>query len=82
EDQFLARVNPETLTVARVGSDHWAGVLEALVDEHLVQTESPRAAELMRHWQEALGHFWQVCPTEMLGRLEHPLSDTGALAEA
>ncbi|MEM8699196.1 MAG: glutamate synthase large subunit, partial [Pseudomonadota bacterium] len=75
DDQFQARVNRETLHLQRLDSVYWTGVLEGLIEEHLVQTESPLAAELTRIWSEAVGRFWQVCPLEMINRIEHPLSD-------
>ncbi|MEM8841513.1 MAG: glutamate synthase large subunit, partial [Pseudomonadota bacterium] len=75
---FLKRVNTETLEVQRLDSAHWVGVLEGLVTEHIRQTDSPLATELMRHWGETLGCFWQVCPTEMVNRLAHPLSEQAA----
>ncbi|MEM7507829.1 MAG: glutamate synthase large subunit [Pseudomonadota bacterium] len=82
DDRFLSRVNPETLLIQRLASAHWIGVLEGLLEEHLVQTESPLAAELTRNWEEALGRFWQVCPTEMVSRLSHPLDETAKPATA
>ena len=26
-------------------------------------------------WTLEIGNFWQICPREMISRLEHPLSD-------
>ncbi len=74
-DGFTARCNPDTVVVQRVESRHWEGVLRALVEEHVAQTGSPLARELLRNWEAELGRFWQICPKEMLGRLEQPLSD-------
>ncbi|MBY8977376.1 glutamate synthase large subunit [Rhodobacteraceae bacterium NNCM2] len=82
DETFLSRVNAETLEVQRLASAHWMGVLKGLVEEHVVQTDSPLATELMRHWDETLSAFWQVCPTEMVTRLEFPLSESAARAEA
>ncbi|MEL6476144.1 MAG: glutamate synthase-related protein, partial [Pseudomonadota bacterium] len=75
DTQFEARVNRETLHFQRLASAHWTGVLEGMLEEHLIQTESPLAAEITRNWDEVVGRFWQICPTEMIDRLEHPLSD-------
>ncbi|MEM6934662.1 MAG: glutamate synthase large subunit, partial [Pseudomonadota bacterium] len=75
EESFLGRSNSETLEIGRIASAHWSGVLEDLVHEHIVQTESPLATELTRNWEESRQAFWQVCPTEMIDRLDHPLVD-------
>jgi len=41
-----------------------------------------KASELLRNWDQEMPHFRQVCPTEMLDRLEHPLSDIDASVSA
>jgi glutamate synthase (NADPH/NADH) large chain len=74
-DDFLKRLNPETLVVNRIESAHWAEVLKAMVEAHRAETESVLAAELLRDWDEVLPRFWQATPVEMVKRLEHPLSD-------
>jgi glutamate synthase (NADPH/NADH) large chain len=82
EDGFLARVNHDTVVVQRVETPHWEGVLLALVEEHVRQTGSPLARELLRNWDGEIRRFWQICPKEMVGRLEHPLSQEVAAAMA
>ncbi|MGF1447597.1 MAG: glutamate synthase large subunit [Pikeienuella sp.] len=72
---FERRINPETLLVQRIESRFWAELLKGLIREHGNQTESVRAAELLRVWDEALPRFWQICPKEMVSRLTYPLSD-------
>jgi glutamate synthase (NADPH/NADH) large chain len=47
--------------------------LRALVEEHARETGSAHAWDLLRNWDQALGDFWQVCPKEMIGRLDHAL---------
>jgi glutamate synthase (NADPH/NADH) large chain len=73
EVRFQAAVNPESVVTGRIGSAHWAGVLKSLVDEHARETGSLHAAELLRDWDRTLSAFWQVCPKEMVGRLDHAL---------
>jgi glutamate synthase (NADPH) large chain len=69
------RINAETLVAQPIQSAHWAGVLQDLLMAHGAETGSVRAAEILRHWDEELRHFVQICPKEMLNRLAHPLSD-------
>jgi glutamate synthase (NADPH/NADH) large chain len=71
--RFHAAVNPESVVTGRIGSAHWAGVLKSLVEEHARETGSLHAAELLRDWDRTLSAFWQVCPKEMVGRLDHAL---------
>jgi glutamate synthase (NADPH/NADH) large chain len=73
--EFEERVNPESVVWGPLRSAHWEGVLKALVARHAAETDSPRARELLRTWDEIRGRFVQVCPKEMVKRLEHPLAD-------
>jgi glutamate synthase (NADPH/NADH) large chain len=75
DDEIGLRLNPETVIVAPVASAAWEERLKGLVSRHLAETGSPRAADILRHWDEALPRFRQIVPKEMLSRLEHPLSD-------
>ena len=75
-------INPGTLTIRRLASAHWAGVLESLIEEHIAQTDSPQVAELMRRWDETLAEMWQICPLETIPRLAHPLEDEELAARA
>ena len=40
------------------------------------QTSTTWAAGLLLDWERVRHHFWQICPKEMLTRLQHPLDDT------
>ena len=82
DGDFRERLNPETLEVTAIESAHWETRLVGLIRAHIDQTDSPLAKELARNWDRELGRFCQVCPTEMISRLEHPLSDKPAVATA
>ena len=73
DEKFHTRVNRESVVVCRVGSAHWAGVLKRLVEEHARETGSRLANELLRDWTRAQKRFWQLCPKEMVGRIDHEL---------
>jgi len=36
--------------------------LHTLLEEHVEQTNSPRAKAILNNWAQALGHFWLVAP--------------------
>lgn len=72
---FEARANGDTIVWQRLASKHWEKVLKDFIEEHVKRTGSPRASDLLSHWQTARGRFWQICPKEMLPRLAHALSD-------
>ena len=82
DDSFARRANPESITWQRIASTHWAGVLQALVREHVEATDSKWSRGLLDDWERSLGRFWQVVPREMLTRLPHPLDDVPAMEAA
>lgn len=76
EERFARRANPENIVWQRLASAHWEGVLRGLVEEHAARTDSKWSKGLLEDWERVAGHFWQVCPKEMLTRLAHPLDDS------
>ena len=55
--------------------------LKSLVEAHAAATDSALAARLLNEWDVEIGKFWQVVPTEIVARLDMPLSeDAGARA--
>ena len=82
EGETDLRLNTESVISVPVASEAWAAELRGLIQAHLMETSSPRAAEILRHWAEELPRFRQIVPKEMLTRLAHPLSDERAAATA
>ncbi len=75
EDEFEPHVNEESVVYQRIGSSYWEGVLKDLLMEHAQETQSAFAQRLLTDWDLELPKFWQVCPKEMVDRLEQPLSE-------
>ncbi|WP_374467979.1 glutamate synthase large subunit [Phenylobacterium sp.] len=73
DDSFQLSLNRESVVTCRIGNPHWEAVLRGLVEEHARETGSRLAQELLRDWGRAVERFWQVCPKEMVGRLDHGL---------
>ena len=73
DDQFVQRINPDTVLWQRVATPHWEGVLRQLVETHARETNSRYAAGLLHDWPRAVGRFWQVAPKEYVRYLPAPL---------
>ena len=80
--QFESRANPDSIVWQRLDSLHWESVLKDLVAEHALATDSQWSNSIIEDWDRRRGEFWQVCPKEMLTRLQQPLSDTEILVAA
>ncbi len=75
DENFVDRLNGDSVVAVRVRSSHWEEQLKRLVDSHRRLTGSPRAEDVMRDWDRVRERFWQVCPKEMVSRLKHPLEE-------
>ena len=66
-------LNMETLVTCPVMVPHWQDQLRGLIERHLAETDSRRAAGILADWEVTRGQFLQICPKEMLARLPQPL---------
>ena len=80
EGEAMDLMNMETLVACPVTVLHWMTQLEELLERHLRETGSVKAANILQHWDSEQHHFLQVCPKEMLVHLPAPLSlEKGAI---
>lgn len=79
---FERRANAESIIWQRIASTHWETVLKSLIEEHVQATDSKHGEDILRNWDRYVGEFWQVCPKEMVSRLDHPLGDDEQVVEA
>jgi glutamate synthase (NADPH/NADH) large chain len=75
DESFATHANPESIIWQRFDSAYWEARCKALIAEHAVATGSGWANAVLDDWHMWRERIWQVCPREMLSRLEHPLSD-------
>ena len=67
-------MNMETLITCKVTVEHWEQELKVMVQRHLDETASIKAADILQHWEQEIENFVQVCPKEMLIHLPEPLA--------
>ncbi len=80
-DTFQYQVNPDAVRVQRIETAHWENVLVNLINKHVQETQSAFADGLLVNWHQARQHFWQVVPTEMLDKLDHPVTADGSIPQ-
>ncbi|WIY26894.1 glutamate synthase large subunit [Parasedimentitalea psychrophila] len=74
EGEAAPMMNMETLVTNPVTVPHWEKQLKDLIERHLEETGSRKAADILQHWDSEKRNFLQVCPIEMLVHLPQPLS--------
>jgi glutamate synthase (NADPH/NADH) large chain len=70
---FEERLNRDMVTPLRIQTDYWEDVCKGLIQEHVAETASMFAENLLNDWEREKGKFWQIAPTELLDKLEHPV---------
>ncbi|MEL7256859.1 MAG: glutamate synthase large subunit, partial [Pseudomonadota bacterium] len=66
-------INRETVVTCPVTEQFWVSQLEELIERHASETGSQIAQTILQYWDVERANFIQVCPKEMLDKLEHPL---------
>ncbi len=73
-------MNMESLVTCPVTQEVWETELKGLIERHAAETKSRQALDILQNWELEKGKFVQVCPKEMLDKLEHPIGIEDDLA--
>ena len=68
------KVNPESVIWQRLETEFWKKFLKNLIFEHFQETNSKFAKKILDNFENEIINFFQVCPKEMLDKLENPIS--------
>ena len=74
EDRLPAHINSDSVIYQRIEVAHWENVVRDLIAEHVRETQSRFAEQLLLVWRREKARIWQIIPKEMIGRLAHPAS--------
>ena len=72
--QFEKKVNSETVIWQNLETDHWKNFLKRMIEEHYKETNSTLSKKIIENFDEEILNFLQVCPKEMLDKLDHPIT--------
>jgi glutamate synthase (NADPH/NADH) large chain len=71
KNEFEKKVNPETVVWQRVETKYWKNLLKNLVQKHFEETKSKIAEKIISDYENEKNYFYQVCPKEMLNKLDN-----------
>ena len=74
DQDFEKKVNTESVIWQNLETDHWKKFLKDLILEHFKETGSDLSQKIIKNFDEELNNFIQVCPKEMLDKLNNPIS--------
>jgi glutamate synthase (NADPH/NADH) large chain len=80
--QFENYVNANSVVWQLPETIYWKNYVKNLVSEHYKETKSKIAKKILDNFKSELKNFKQVCPKEMLDKLENPLSLTRNILKA
>ena len=72
--EFEKRVNSETVVWQRPETKYWISHLKDLIIEHYKETGSMLSKKILSNFENEINNFFQVCPKEMINKLENPIS--------
>jgi len=74
KNEFENFANPASIIWQQVETDFWKTFLRKNIADFLLKTNSQKAKEIIDNFDEELRYFKQVCPIEMLDKLDNPIS--------
>ena len=74
KSNFENFVNPSSIIWQPIETDYWKKYLKAYLEDYVIETKSYLAKNILVDYEEELKYFKQVCPIEMLDKLDNPIT--------
>ena len=74
KDQFENFANPTSIIWQQIETDHWKSFLKEKLNEFFKETNSELAKKIFDNFEDELKNFKQICPIEMLDKLDNPIT--------
>ena len=79
--EFEKKINSDSVIWQNIETDYWIHFLKKLVLEHSKETDSVLSKNIIQNFEEELKNFVQVCPKEMINKLENPITFKSKIQE-
>ena len=73
-NKFEKKVNPESVVWQRPETEFWKSFIKDLISNHVKETNSNFAKKILENYENEITNFFQVCPKEMLDKLDNPIT--------
>jgi len=74
KNEFEKFANPASIIWQSVETEYWKKFLKESIKEFEAVTFSQKAKRILKNFETELKNFKQVCPIEMLDKLDNPIS--------
>ena len=75
DNNFQNKANPESIVWQKLETDFWINNLKTLIQKHFQETNSEVSKKILENFEKEIVNFYQVCPKEMLDKLENPITN-------
>jgi glutamate synthase (NADPH/NADH) large chain len=82
KNNFINFANPASIIWQEVETDHWKDFLKNNLTTFVKETNSKIAQKILNNFDNELKKFKQICPIEMLDKLENPISLKSSVKKA
>ena len=81
-DEFEKYVNPESVIWQKIETKYWTEYLKNMIVQHYEETNSSLAKRILNDFELEKNNFKQICPIEMLDKLEQPITTKSSVKAA
>jgi glutamate synthase (NADPH/NADH) large chain len=74
KNEFENFANPASIIWQPVETNYWKKFLEESIKDFIQKTSSKKATKILENFKVELKKFKQVCPIEMLDKLDNPIT--------
>ena len=74
ENKFENFVNPVSIIWQQVETEYWKDFLKSNLKDFLKETNSIIAKKILDNYEDEILNFKQICPIEMLDKLDNPIT--------
>ena len=74
DNRFEDFANPTSIIWQPVETEYWRNLLENSLKDFVKETNSKIGNKILKNFNEEIKKFKQVCPIEMLDKLDNPIS--------
>ena len=74
ENNFENFVNPASIIWQSIETDYWKNFLKDNLTNFVTETQSSTAKKILNDYDKEIKYFKQVCPIEMLDKLNNPIT--------
>ena len=71
---FEKYVNSDSVVWQKIETEYWIKYVKSLIQEHYSETNSELSKKIIDNFKNEILNFVQVCPKEMIDKLENPIT--------